>query len=249
MSTIASPRASVSASSRRTSTASTDTTTSRQPPAGAGGAGSLRRNRTALRDYYNLKAPPDSDHTDVPSTPALDASHDSELDKPDFDAQAYVHNLLGKEGLEGILRVEAGLVGEIRSLDGEKKALVYDNYSKLIAATETIRRMRERTEPVADAQSLMSQITQVAETAAELRSKHSGRAAELSADALKQQQQRETARWVLEAPERLRTLVADDRREEAEAEMAKVSQLLQKWQNVAGVDDVRRRCEEALQAG
>lgn len=27
---------------------------------------------------------------------------------------------------------------EIKGLDGERKALVYDNYSKLIAATETI---------------------------------------------------------------------------------------------------------------
>ncbi len=30
---------------------------------------------------------------------------------------------------------------EIRSLDGERKALVYDNYSKLIAATDTIKRV------------------------------------------------------------------------------------------------------------
>lgn len=31
---------------------------------------------------------------------------------------------------------------DIRSLDGERKALVYDNYSKLIAATDTIRKVR-----------------------------------------------------------------------------------------------------------
>ena len=29
----------------------------------------------------------------------------------------------------------------MRGLDGEKKALVYDNYSRLIAATDTIRRV------------------------------------------------------------------------------------------------------------
>lgn len=29
---------------------------------------------------------------------------------------------------------------DIRGLDGERKALVYDNYSKLIAATDTIRK-------------------------------------------------------------------------------------------------------------
>lgn len=30
---------------------------------------------------------------------------------------------------------------EIKSLDGERKALVYDNYSKLISATDTIRKV------------------------------------------------------------------------------------------------------------
>ena len=35
-------------------------------------------------------------------------------------------------------------VVEIRALDGERKALVYDNYSKLIAATDTIRKVSGR---------------------------------------------------------------------------------------------------------
>lgn len=30
---------------------------------------------------------------------------------------------------------------EIRGFDGERKALVYDNYSKLITATDTIRKV------------------------------------------------------------------------------------------------------------
>lgn len=33
-------------------------------------------------------------------------------------------------------------VVEIKGLDGERKALVYDNYSKLITATDTIRKVR-----------------------------------------------------------------------------------------------------------
>lgn len=37
-----------------------------------------------------------------------------------------------------VLMIECGEDIEIKGLDGERKALVYDNYSKLIAATETI---------------------------------------------------------------------------------------------------------------
>jgi vacuolar protein sorting-associated protein 51 len=65
----------------------------------------------------------------------------SELDKKGFEAGSYVKTLLENEGLEGVLRIEAALVGEIRGLDGERKALVYDNYSKLIAATDTIKKV------------------------------------------------------------------------------------------------------------
>jgi len=53
-----------------------------------------------------------------------------------------VRQILEVEGLEGLLAVENELVGEVRALDGERKALVYDNYSKLITATETIKKVR-----------------------------------------------------------------------------------------------------------
>ena len=38
-------------------------------------------------------------------------------------------------------RMTASICVDIRSLDGERKALVYDNYSKLIVATETIKKV------------------------------------------------------------------------------------------------------------
>jgi hypothetical protein len=65
----------------------------------------------------------------------------SDLDREGFDAGAYVRKLLEREGLEGVLKVENELVGEIRGLDGDRKALVYDNYSKLISATDTIKKV------------------------------------------------------------------------------------------------------------
>ena len=49
--------------------------------------------------------------------------------------------MLADSGLEELVRAYARVVGETRALDAEKKALVYDNYSKLISATETIRKV------------------------------------------------------------------------------------------------------------
>lgn len=92
-------------------------------------------NRAALREYYNLRAQaprieiPDSE---VPAT---------EIDAPDFNAEEYVSKIITKSSLEELMKLYTRVVGEVRALDAEKKALVYDNYSKLITATETIRKV------------------------------------------------------------------------------------------------------------
>ncbi|KAK3677153.1 hypothetical protein LTR78_002691 [Recurvomyces mirabilis] len=245
MSTIASPRPSISLSSRRTST-STDTTTrststSRPPPSGAS---SLRRNRTALRDYYKLK---DAASVDARDAPEAEGTITSELDRPDFDAQEYVQSLLAREGLEGVLKIEAGLISGIRGLDGEKKALVYDNYSKLIAATDTIRRMREKMDPVTETSNLMGDIGQIAERANMLSDGLSKGSAGQRGGGGNLEQQRQTVRWVLDAPRRLGQMVDDSKHAEAEAEKDEIFTLLDGWKGVNGVEGVRRGCEAALE--
>jgi hypothetical protein len=68
-----------------------------------------------------------------------------------------------------VLKAENTLVGDIRTLDGERKALVYDNYSKLIRAVETIGKMRrsmdDRGAPLTMTKTLGPAIAFVAETA------------------------------------------------------------------------------------
>ena len=111
-------------------------------------ATTTRRNRAALRDYYNIKSTAagvdasDAQSLASPRGPLAEPQTTlSDLDKEGFDAGSYVRKLLEKEGLEGVLKVENELVGEIRGLDGDRKALVYDNYSKLISATDTIKKV------------------------------------------------------------------------------------------------------------
>jgi len=112
-----------------------------------------RRNRAALREYYNLKAASaagkahDSETASITSSIHDNSSHssvlESELDNPDFVAQDYIKKVLETQNLGELLKTYNGVLSDIRALDAEKKALVYDNYSKLITATETIGKMRE----------------------------------------------------------------------------------------------------------
>jgi hypothetical protein len=78
-----------------------------------------RRNRTALRDYYGLKnAPKDADTkiSEESTRTELGPEEDetlTELDAADFDAEAFVHSVLAKEGLKSVLKVEADLVSRV----------------------------------------------------------------------------------------------------------------------------------------
>lgn len=253
MSTIASPRPSIALSSRRNS-ASTDitvTSTATRPTTAAERA-SLRRNRAALRDYYNLKdAAPADGAGDTPVTPVTEPDRESELDKPGFEPEAYVERLLGHEGLQGVLRVEAGLISDIRSLDGEKKALVYDNYSKLIAATDTIRSMREKMDPLTPTTiTLTPAIGHIAETAArlsaDLKESHAQQnSAGTDANDTRRKQQ-ETVRWVLDSPARINEKVGNGQLDAAKEDWEEVSRLVDRWQGVKGVGELRQACLKAL---
>lgn len=212
-----------------------------------------RANKAALRDYYGLKAtapapPPDtaSSNDSQPRTDNDESNNeipDSELDTPGFDADAYVRNLLATQGLAGVLKAEGTLIGEIKSLDGEKKALVYDNYSKLITATDTIRRMRENMGPLTPSESALSPaVAHIAEMTAELATA-SRRGIDGSSGVIKNEapeametkrRQRETVRWVLATPRRLEEFLKSGDRSAAESDWTEVEALLEKWENVRG---------------
>ncbi|KAF2084534.1 hypothetical protein K490DRAFT_48919 [Saccharata proteae CBS 121410] len=252
MSTIASPRPSSSIrspSSTRTSidTARPSTTTNTR-----------RRDRAALRDYYNLKAAAPVDAAAGSGASGSSAGEDetSELDREGFDAAQFVRERLAKEGLEGVLRCEAGLVGQIRGLDGERKALVYDNYSKLIAATDTIRKMRTNMDPLTPTTSTLSPaISHIAETASALSASIAEHAVTPPRSTTPapineaKEKQKQTVRWVLDTPRRLREKLEKGEREGAEREWEVVGEVLGKWKGVDGVDALKRECEGVLKRG
>jgi hypothetical protein len=107
MTTIASPRASSSVRSPSSTRTSVDSVRPAQP---------ARRNRTALREFYGIKnAPKDADAkiSEESTRTELGPEDDetlTELDAASFNAKAYVDNLLAKEGLKGVLKVEADLI-------------------------------------------------------------------------------------------------------------------------------------------
>lgn len=230
-----------------------------------------RRNRAALRDYYNLKpSAADSSgngdarrsrsiprHTDAGdiSNPSVVAAG-TELDNPEFDPQRYVDQLLATSSLSTVLKAENSLVGDIRTLDSERKALVYDNYSKLIRAVETIGKMRRSMDdqgaPLKMTKTLGPAIGFVAETAGGLIQEGEDqqrrmKEAKSTEQAASKKAEKETARWVLGAPGRLEKLVADRKKDEADRDWAEVKNLLDKWGEVKGISEVRDACTKVME--
>lgn len=268
MSTIASPRDSSTLQSPTSTSARSSLSVDRPSVASTQ---QQRRNRSALRDFYNLK--PNNGPTTQSISPLTSSTTQTssqiqqsdtapenslnELDEPDFNAESYVQNLLANEGLEKVLRVESGLVGDIRGLDGEKKALVYDNYSKLIDATDTIRRMRGDMEPLTPmTESLNESVSGIVEKAGkwddglnESRDRERSMRNEMKRENFEindRQKQVKTVKWVLDTPRRLRMLAGKGRRADAEDDWASIKHLLNIWEGVRGVPDLRKECEIAL---
>ena len=261
MATILSPRPSLTSypsasadSSRRTSldtstrSQSRQSSTSREPQTSQP---QQRRNRAALRDYYGIKnaAPPEAtsglqheQHEDLDD-------QESELDREGFDAESYVANLLSKDGLEGIIKVEAGLINDIKGLDGERKALVYDNYSKLIAATETIRKMRTNMDPLTPmtgglrptVDGIAKMATALARQPAPARNSAPSEGSEKAT-----RNQRDTVRWVLGTPNRLRALTGNGEHQAAKEDWDEIRPILERWQGTKGVEELRHECLQLL---
>lgn len=64
--------------------------------------------------------------------------------------------------------------------------------------------------------------------------------------AAKKRRQQQTVRWVLDTPRRLRDLIDQEEDEEAAREWKEVSKILDKWKDVAGVEELREACESIL---
>jgi hypothetical protein len=123
-------------------------------------------------------------------------------------------------------------------LEGDKKALVYDNYTTLLSATSTISKMRENVDPMAPVTTLEPAVKHIADVAVGIAGSRG-----VGDD---KQRQRDTVKWVLGAPERLRGLKEQGKEEDMRKEWDEVRGLLEQWEGVKGVDEVRRKCEQVV---
>jgi vacuolar protein sorting-associated protein 51 len=232
-----------------------------------------RRNRAALRDYYNLK--PHAPSTPIQRTASITSTISNSttttvtdldtptatnlpasLDTPSFSPQTFIDSLLKTASLTDLLKTEGALISEIRTLDGERKALVYDNYSKLIAAVGTLAEMQRGMQTGLGGGAIGVGTGAKGGDMARLEGKfeglevlvkemapEGGSADEDDEEEEELRRQQETVRWALGAPERLERLEG----EEQEKEWVEIKRLLDEWDGVEGVVELGKACVDAMQ--
>ena len=85
-----------------------------------------------LRSYYDMGS----------EDPTATEDESFDIDAGGFAPERYVESLLQTKSMEELLRCDDKMVKEVKSLDSDMRELVYENYNKFIAATDTIRKMR-----------------------------------------------------------------------------------------------------------
>ncbi|PQQ13923.1 vacuolar protein sorting-associated protein 51 homolog [Prunus yedoensis var. nudiflora] len=97
-----------------------------------------KRMRDLLSSFYSLDhsmSSPDTSSSSKYTT--LDA-----INTTSFDPDQYMHLLVHKSNLEGLLQKHVEMAAEIKNLDTDLQMLVYENYNKFISATDTIKQMK-----------------------------------------------------------------------------------------------------------
>lgn len=191
------------------------------------------------------------------------------MDKEGFNAEEYVRRVLEEKSLGEVLGIYRGVLADVRALDAERKALVYDNYSKLIVATEMIGRMREgvgeagagagagvggkggkvvrgggKGDGVEGVEELVERVRRGVEGL-----RREGEGGGVSREEAERVERRRKTRVVVErvlgTPERVRVLVKEGKVDEATVLWEKEKRLLERWrERGVGGDDVMECIED-----
>lgn len=207
-----------------------------------------KRTRSALRQFYGIPSS-DSAKPTISTSPIAPTVPENELDSESLDPQVYVEKTLETKSVRELLRFENQIVNEILSLDSDRKALVYDNYSKLIAATATIRQMRASMEPLTPTTSTLEPAVSYIESVSrslvprlpDISLKTTNKATEAT------EKQKATVKWVLAAPERIKTLRAAGKTREADVVWKRLGELCDRWEGTPGVKEVRKMGSAAME--
>jgi hypothetical protein len=110
--------------------------------------GSKRPHRAILSQYYRGTSSEPESEVSAKQRPTssggggISPDHPLNINGAAFNADQFTQKLIKEASLSQLMAQETEVVRQIGSLDSDMQTLVYENYNKFIAATDTIRKMR-----------------------------------------------------------------------------------------------------------
>nr|CAD2164343.1 unnamed protein product [Meloidogyne enterolobii] len=170
-----------------------------------------------------------------------------DINSSNFDPEYYVQDLLRKKGLEELVAVEQDMVNNVRRLDSEMQSLVYENYSKFLNATSTVKDMQNRlTDAHNEMNSLssrMNKITDLSDSLTEKFAKNCERVKKLNEarDSVKRLE------FLIKAPQILQTCVEQNDFSKAVNTFVSIQPKLEKLKNLPSMAGIASDSEKIME--
>ncbi len=182
-----------------------------------------------------------------------------DINGADFDAQLFSQKLLKEASLSKLLTHEAEIARQIGAIDSDMQTLVYENYNKFIAATDTIKKMRvdframeDEMDALADKMTAIGRSSgDISATLAERRKEIAGLSA--THNLLNKLQ------FLFELPEKLREFVEADEDDEDEEDedsendletgvkhFLRAQRVLEQYQHMESFKGIKADCDEIV---
>lgn len=122
------------------------------------------RRRKALRDFYQIQQQ-NAKQDEKSENPQPSASEEPPSPSliPDDGMEDYVKNLVMKSDIKALLKTENNLLAEIKGLDSEQKALIYNNYDKLITTSNMLDKQMNSAQDLTMFSEVSRKLTKVSE--------------------------------------------------------------------------------------
>ncbi|KAJ3296560.1 Vacuolar protein sorting-associated protein 51, partial [Rhizoclosmatium sp. JEL0117] len=241
---------------------------------GTGTGTGTRAKRSRLKDFYGLDATASS-ATDAPPSTISSAVSESplsadsappssvlgapaqhklkslgpnpmDMDSPFFVPETFVSKCVNECTLPDLIQQDNDLVAEIKDLDASMKTLVYGNYNKFIAASDTIRAMRVKVDDMeAQMQLFSNKMNGIADDSARIHSFLGEKRARMKqlagVHALLNK-----LHFVFELPAKLTTSLQQQKYREAVLLYAQTQNLLAHYKNLALFSKISQECSVTM---
>jgi len=174
------------------------------------------------------------------------SSNPYDINSQGFEPDLFVNKVVKDSSLSQLMSQEKEIVTQIKGLDSDMQTLVYENYNKFIAATETIRKMRVDFKSMEEemdqlAGSMSSITTFSSEISDTLRSRRQDVASLSATHATLQKLE-----FVLELPEKLKDCVEEEQYTTAVQHWIKASAALKHYRDMPSFTGIQEDCEEIV---